>query len=296
MVRLTSFCLCLLLLAGCSMQAHTPAPVESLNSKKKPAHPKGSLTSATYKVKKGDTLYSIAWGAGTDYHELAKINQLNKPYTIFPGQVLRLSSTAKNTQPTKKTTTASSKPDPKSITSKNDKKQSASQVGVSNQTSVVAQKKTLDPKNKADYAVTSSQQDDNLVAAATEGLPSEVARWLWPAKGRLIGTFSAREQGSKGIKIAGRRGDPVRAAAEGRVVYSGNALRGYGNLVIIKHSEDFLSAYAHLDKILVTEKQRVSAGQTVATMGNTDAEHVMLHFEIRDHGVSVNPLKYLPKK
>ena len=115
-------------------------------------------------------------------------------------------------------------------------------------------------------------------------------------KGKVIGTFSAKEQGNKGIKIAGNRGDAIKAAASGRVVYAGSALRGYGNLVIIKHSDDFLSAYAHADKILVKEKQVVNAGQTVAKMGSTGTNRVMLHFEIRYHGKSVNPLKYLPKQ
>ncbi|WP_372871751.1 peptidoglycan DD-metalloendopeptidase family protein [Shewanella sp.] len=296
MAKLTLMCLFLLLFAGCSLQSHQPAPVESATSKKKPAHPRGSLTSSSYTVKKGDTLYSIAWGAGTDYQQIAKINQLNKPYTIYPGQVLKLTA---NTRVANKSSTKGSVKDQSSgqrngskYVNKHNVNESASEKELSRDLS----KKTLDPKNKADYAVTSSQQKANRSITDPEGLPEEVTHWLWPAKGRLVGTFSAREQGTKGIKIAGRRGDPIRAAAEGRVVYAGNALRGYGNLVIIKHSDEFLSAYAHLDKILVVEKQKVSPGQTIAKMGNTDAEQVMLYFEIRLHGVSVNPQKYLPKQ
>ncbi len=296
MARLTLMCLCLLLFGGCSLQSHQPAPVESATSKKKPAYPKGSLTSSTYRVKKGDTLYSIAWGAGRDFQEIAKINQLNKPYTIFPGQVLKLTSKTSVTKGSTAKSGVKNQPTTAVSNGKINNKQSVTVASSGSNAATGASKKTLDPKNKADYSVTSSQQKANRNATTPEGLPEEVSRWLWPAKGRLVGTFSAREQGSKGIKIAGRRGDPIRAAAEGRVVYAGNALRGYGNLVIIKHSEDFLSAYAHLDKILVKEKQQVSAGQTVAKMGNTDAQHVMLHFEIRLHGVSVNPLKYLPKQ
>lgn len=112
----------------------------------------------------------------------------------------------------------------------------------------------------------------------------------------MIGTYSANEQGNKGIKIAGKRGDIIKAAADGRVVYAGSALRGYGNLVIIKHSDDYLSAYAHADQILVDEKQHVLAGQTIAKMGSTGTNQVMLRFEIRYHGQSVNPLNYLPKQ
>ena len=125
--------------------------------------------------------------------------------------------------------------------------------------------------------------------------PTVVTRWQWPVKGKLIGVFSAKEQGNKGIKIAGNRGDIIKAAADGRVVYAGSALRGYGNLVIVKHSDDYLSAYAHADSILVKEKQFVNIGQTLAKMGNTGTDRVMLHFEIRHHGKSVNPMKYLPK-
>lgn len=127
-------------------------------------------------------------------------------------------------------------------------------------------------------------------------LPGKVSRWSWPVKGKLIGKFSAKEQGNKGIKISGHRGDVIKAAASGRVVYAGSALRGYGYLVIIKHSDDYLSAYAHADKILVREKQSVKAGQAVATMGSSGTDRVMLHFEIRYHGKSVDPLKYLPKQ
>lgn len=296
MFRLTLLCLILAVLVGCSLQSHAPAPVETAGSKKKSALSRGSLTSDSYRVKKGDTLYSIAWAAGTDYLELAKINQLNKPYTIYPGQILSLSGRASVTKSTSATKGVNNQSRGSVASGKLDKKQFDSPVIATAGAGASASKKTLDQQNKADYSVTSSQQKSNQDATQTDGLPDQVARWMWPATGRLVGSFSAREQGSKGIKIAGRRGDPIRSAAEGRVVYAGNALRGYGNLVIIKHSEDFLSAYAHLDKILVTEKQQVSAGQTVATMGNTDSQHVVLHFEIRLHGVSVNPLKYLPKQ
>ena len=103
-------------------------------------------------------------------------------------------------------------------------------------------------------------------------------------------------QGNKGIKIAGKRGELIKAAANGRVVYAGSGLRGYGNLIIIKHTDDYLSAYAHTDKILVKEKQQVNGGQKIATMGSSGASRVMLHFEIRYHGKSVDPLKILPKK
>ncbi|WP_175546611.1 peptidoglycan DD-metalloendopeptidase family protein, partial [Vibrio vulnificus] len=122
----------------------------------------------------------------------------------------------------------------------------------------------------------------------------KIAKWQWPTKGRVIKNFSAGEQGNKGIDIAGQRGQPIVSTAGGTVVYSGNALRGYGNLIIVKHNDNYLSAYAHNDRLLVSEGQSVKAGQQIATMGSSGAKTVMLHFEIRYQGKSVNPKRYLP--
>jgi lipoprotein NlpD len=118
--------------------------------------------------------------------------------------------------------------------------------------------------------------------------------WIWPAEGKVLATFS--ESGSKGIDIAGKAGDPVVAAGDGRIVYSGTGLRGYGKLVIIKHNATFLSAYAHNQNILVKEGQSVTQGQKIAEMGNTDADRVKLHFEVRRQGKPVDPLQYLPRR
>lgn len=126
----------------------------------------------------------------------------------------------------------------------------------------------------------------------TQGLQ---VKWAWPTQGKIISYFSDKEPGKKGVDIAGRVGQPIKAAASGRVVYSGNGLRGYGNLIIIKHSETYFSAYAHNRKIFVKEDQKVKLGQKIADMGNTGANKVMLHFEIRRNGRPINPLRYLPK-
>ena len=121
------------------------------------------------------------------------------------------------------------------------------------------------------------------------------SRWSWPAKGRLLSTFSHNDAGRKGVDISGRLGQPVQAAAAGKVVYSGNGLRGYGNLIIVKHNEEFFSAYAHNKKNLVKENQIVKARQKIADMGKSGTNKVKLHFEIRRDGKPVNPLSYLPK-
>ena len=294
-MRLRAFCVILssiFVLVGCSFQAHRPAPVVNI-SVKKPLYDKGSITSGRYKVKKGDTLYSIAWGSGKDFTEIAKLNQLDKPYTIYPGQILTLQkgsghTSSKYSHQTAKNTRKSSN----SV-----KKQSGSDKNARENTQQNSTKKTLDNQLKPAYSVTTNQQKVNRdIHSPVSTLPETISSWSWPVRGKLIGTFSATEQGNKGIKIAGNRGDLIKAAADGRVVYAGNALRGYGNLVIIKHNDDYLSAYAHADKILVQEKQQVVAGQTVAKMGSTGTNQVMLHFEIRYLGQSVNPLIYLPKQ
>ena len=126
-------------------------------------------------------------------------------------------------------------------------------------------------------------------------LPNKVDKWRWPSKGRVIKTFKSNDTARKGIGIRGRLGQPIKAAAAGTVVYSGNGLINYGNLIIIKHSHSFLSAYAHNKKLLVKEGDSVKPGQTIAKMGSPDSSKAQLHFEIRRNGKPVNPLRYLPK-
>ena len=126
--------------------------------------------------------------------------------------------------------------------------------------------------------------------------PASSIRWVSPTAGRIVQGFSNSEGGNKGIDIAGQKGQDVRSAADGKVVYAGNALEGYGNLIIIKHSDDFLSAYAHNDRILVDEQDNVKAGQKIATMGSTGTSSNKLHFEIRYKGKSIDPTRYLPRQ
>lgn len=121
-------------------------------------------------------------------------------------------------------------------------------------------------------------------------------KWQWPTKGKVVSTFSIRDPGRRGIDIVGRRGQPINAAASGRVVYRGSGLRGYGNLIIIKHNETYFSAYAHTENVVVKEKEKVKLGQHIADMGSTSSEKIKLHFEIRRNGKPVNPLRSLPKR
>ena len=151
--------------------------------------------------------------------------------------------------------------------------------------------KKVEQSKSKEYVGSKGKQN---VTPSTKPTSDKVSKWLWPTKGRVIKNFSVGEQGNKGIDIAGQRGQPIVSTAGGTVVYSGNALRGYGNLVIVKHNDNYLSAYAHNDRLLVSEGQSVKPGQKIATMGSSGASSVRLHFEIRYQGKSVNPKRYLP--
>lgn len=263
-----------LALAGCSSN-HSPAPVDEWVSKRAP---KRTLTADTYQVKRGDTLFSIAFRAGMDYRSLAKLNHIAEPYTIYVGQVL-ITSAEQNYRTAVRGPAGSGKlanknysPPIKSTTSSKNAK-------------VVAQ------QNQKRYGQNQQVEEPEKTGNGTSN--RNVSQWAWPVKGPILAKFSYQEHGNKGLDIGGAVGTPIKATAAGQVVYAGNALRGYGNLVIIKHNDDFLSAYAHNHRLLVKERDQVSAGQTIAEMGNTDAERVQLHFEIRFRGQSVDPLKYL---
>ncbi|ARP37297.1 MULTISPECIES: murein hydrolase activator NlpD [Vibrio] len=288
-------------LVGCA--ANSPAPVSSLN-KNYSSIDRGSYRGSYYEVKKGDTLYFIAYVTNKDVKELIRYNNLSAPYTIHPGQSLKLWRPSYNAPAYGKSTVAvaavaapvaasttllaSSKPKTTPQKSKNSKPAPAQT------TTKVAkkdpQKKVVQSKSK-EYVGSKGKQN---VTPPTKPTSNKVSKWLWPTKGRVIKNFSVGEQGNKGIDIAGQRGQPIVSTAGGTVVYSGNALRGYGNLVIVKHNDNYLSAYAHNDRLLVSEGQSVKPGQKIATMGSSGASSVRLHFEIRYQGKSVNPKRYLP--
>lgn len=257
---------------GCSSRSK-PAPVVDVQgSLPLSQRIKNSVSGSEYIVKKGETLYSIAWRADVDIRTLAEINNIKAPYNIFPQQKLFLSRNS--SQPSK------SKTKSKSFNSSKQK--------------VI--KKPIAQKKKQEYGGNVVEQKTRKKAQQQNtAFSQKIRNWRWPAKGKIINRFSTAKQGNKGIDIAGRRGDSVKATANGKVVYAGDALQGYGQLVIVKHNDDYLSAYAHNDSILVKEQQVVKAGQVIAKMGDTDAERVMLHFEVRFRGKSVNPMKYLPK-
>jgi lipoprotein NlpD len=221
-------------------------------------------------VRRGDTLYSIAWRSGRDFRSLARWNRIPPPYTIYPGQVLTLTpatrpapAPAKPRQASPSRTTTSSKP-------------AAAPPRPAN---------TSKPKDVA-----------KPPPASQPASRSGPLRWNWPVTGPLLSSYSARDPSRKGIKIGGRPGQPVRAAEGGRVVYSGSGLIGYGQLIIIKHNDNYLSAYGHNAKLLVKEGEQVARGKHIADMGRSNEGRPMLHFEIRRDGRPVDPLGLLPRK
>lgn len=266
----------ILIIPGCSTR-HSPAPIVDIKTTIPLSQRiKNNITTTNYIVQQGETLYSIAWRADTEVKTLARINNLAPPYNIFPGQKIFLSE--KSAQP------------------REDKEPTEKLNKSSGLINGKVHKKAVAPTKKQEYGKTVGGEKLSKNNSSQDTIASsKIRKWQWPATGKVIATFSTAQQGNKGIDISGQRGDEVVAAATGKVVYAGDALRGYGNLIIIKHNDDYLSAYAHNDKILVKEQQIINAGELIARMGSTESQSVMLHFEVRFRGKSVDPLKYLPK-
>jgi lipoprotein NlpD len=317
------------LLGGC-MVARQPAPVvertpEAKQSKPLPGAGAASARSPadTYTVKPGDTLYSIARSQGLDYRDLARWNNLSNPGAIEVGQALRLKDPqaiayAAPTAPTSPSAGeavtapyqapppvegrpmgADSAP-PRVTEQKREAAEPAAGSGV-----ITAPQGIKVPYSQAALAKLQGAPAETSPAATppaaaaperTEAAPSndpDALAWGWPTKGTVIAGFN-ENGGPKGVQIAGSLGQPIVASAPGRVVYTGSGLRGYGNLVIIKHNDTYLSAYAHNRSVLVKQGENVAKGQKIAEMGDSDASRVMLHFEIRRMGKPVDPIKFLP--
>ena len=214
-------------------------------------------------VASGDTLSLIAWRYQLDYKPLARWNNIDPPYTIYPGQRIRL-------RPAAGQTGGKAKPAPAQKTAP-----AARSVAAAKKPPAARKKPAAQPKARP-------AQAGGRIA------------WAWPASGRLIALDSPIAR--QGLSISGQPRQPIKTAAAGEVVYSGSGLRGYGKLIIIKHSEVYLSAYAHNSKLLVNEGDKVRPGQTISRMGQDATGRYLLHFEIRRHGKPVDPRKYLPAK
>lgn len=249
-----------------SVPAETPpAPPPGVENAGKPGY---------YTVKPGDTLIRISLETGQNWRDLVKWNELGNPNLVEVGQVLRVAPPTADSVTTKPVTTAK----------------------------IEARPLDAKPPLAASAAASAAPVPPPVVpASATPPMPSpprdgsdEDLNWLWPAAGPVVGNFEEGKR--KGLMVSGKAGDAVYAAADGHVVYAGSAMRGYGNLIIIKHNATYLTAYAHNQTLLVKEDQAVKRGQKIAEMGSTDSERVGLHFEIRRQGRPVDPLKLLPQR
>ena len=274
--------LCALAVTACASQR--PAPVVDRSGRSAaataplPAAPAVVRTAkdGIYVAQRGDTVANVALAFGVSPKDLARWNGLRESEGLIPGQTVQV------TPPADVAT--------------------VSPVTRGGQVEV----RPLPPGGPAPEAPASlppgvAPVSPPAVAPPASPAPSEPARpssaslpWLWPTAGKVIENFD--DPRNKGIDIAGNEGAPVQAAADGEVVYVGSAVRGYGNLVIVRHSDDYITAYAHNRKVLVAEKQSVKRGQAIAELGRSDADRPKLHFEIRHQGKPVDPLKYLPAR
>jgi lipoprotein NlpD len=211
---------------------------------------------STHVVGKGETLFSIAWRYGLEYRGLARANGIGSSYTIHPGQIIKLTDNAADIADTASTS-------------------------VRKNTTVI---------NKPSITATPA------IKPAVKSMGEGEVRWQWPVTGKIIQKFSGATNANKGIDLAGNLEEPVLAASSGKVVYAGGGLLGYGLLIIIKHNDRYLSAYAHNRELLVKEGDSVKAGGKIATMGSSGTDRVKLHFEIRRDGKPVDPEAYLPRR
>jgi lipoprotein NlpD len=275
-----SLSLLLVLLAGCTSRSLSNAPVEDRGTARAPgigapsAKPSAPMPGAEnagkpgfYTVKPGDTLIRIGLDSGQNWRDLSRWNSIDNPNQIEVGQVLR-------TTPPPGNVAVVARP-------------VASQAPVS--TPLPAQ-----GMNAAKSTANAAPQASTDAPSSPPSAGEDDVAWIWPAQGTQLAGFD--EVKNKGLDISGRAGDAVLASAEGRVVYAGAGLRGYGNLIILKHNNTYLTAYAHNQALLVKEDQAVRKGQKIAEMGSSDADRVKLHFEIRRQGKPVDPLKYLPAR
>jgi lipoprotein NlpD len=307
MIRIVAVLFPVLLLSGCISQQPVPSVDRSLAAPKTaPAQPSGP---GYYTVKRGDTLYRIALENGQDHRDIASWNNIANPSAIKEGQVLRVmppgaaepvADGAVVTRPIALGAVVESR----SLDQPAGAVTSPAQGGSLKREPRVGKEPYSDEAYarlnklggepvKAAEAKPEAKPDVPAAAPAVVASPDDVP-WMWPTSAKLVTPFS--EAGNKGLDFAGKAGDPVLAAGDGKVVYAGSGLRGFGELVIVKHNATYLSAYAHNRKILVKEGQQVSRGQKIAEMGNTDADSVKLHFEIRKQGKPVDPAQYLPKR
>lgn len=310
--RLVALCAVALLLAGCGSSR-----VVKREGSRSSAPSRTAVVSAPrdggYVVRTGDTLYGIAFRHGLDYREVANWNRIPAPYTIYPGQRLRLAqgraaSTPRNAARTAYSGSVTGLPAPTPLVRPGASPVPSNSAGPAPVTALPPDVRPagtspmpLSPVDPARIPATPLAQPAGsattpVVVPSGPVVPATVSAggWRWPTQGQLIGRFLAGDPKRQGIDVAGTAGQAVVAAADGVVVYSGAGLVGYGELIIVKHSDEWLSAYAHSRKRLVTEGTAVRAGQPIAELGRSGTSRDMLHFEVRRNGKPIDPLQVLP--
>lgn len=300
--------LMVLMLGGCATQNHQ-APIEDrgrvgsgLSTFRMPPGYENAGKPGYYTVKPGDTVLRIALDAGQNWRDIAAWNGLSNPNYIEVGQVLRIEPRAGDvltpvasvsTSPISTTSSTGVVSTPKIETRNLEPKSVISPSSAASKPAATTNASA--PVAPVSPVTASTTSASNVADAATDtARESAEPAWQWPAAAPVVGGFEEGKR--KGLLLGGKAGDPVFAAADGRVVYSGAGLRGYGNLIIIKHNSQYLTAYAHNQTLLVKEDQVVRKGQKIAEMGMTDAERVQLHFEIRKQGKPIDPAKSLPPR
>jgi len=270
--------------------------VTTITHVKKSVQPEKDWRPQTYVVQKGDTLFGIAFNHGLDYHDIVQINNIQNPDVIQVGQELRLfpagpvevkpktEDSKPQGIPVKDQPKVAKLPYSEQAVAEIQKMQEASHKPEPVEAAKVEPRPEAQPETK---------HEPKPEAATDSALADDALDWGMPTSGKVTGEFSENAN-RKGVDISGKLGQAIVASAAGKVVYSGSGLRGYGKLVIIKHNNTYLSAYAHNDQVLVKEGQTVTKGQKIAEMGSTDSDQVKLHFEIRKFGKPVDPAKFLP--
>jgi lipoprotein NlpD len=263
----------------------TPRPALNAENAGKPGY---------YTVRPGDTLIRIGLETGQNWKDLMRWNNFENPNLIEVGQVLRVVPPGADPNAVTTRPVTASRVETRPLDAPKGTTPSTAAATAGSTAAAATASATSAAAAAASTAAAAAAATPTAAANGSKGDGDDGISWLWPAKGNVVANFD--ESRTKGLTIAGKAGDPVLAAADGQVVYAGSGLRGYGNLVILKHNNTYLTAYAHNQKLLVKEDQAVKRGQKIAEMGQSDAERVQLHFEIRRQGKPVDPAKLLPPR
>ncbi len=285
-----------LLTACASTRNHAPVEARNVSSKVLASSGTSSIDDVDaapdkpgyYTVRPSDTLVRIALDNGQNWKDLARWNGLDNPNLIEVGQVLRVAPPGADPVPVGARPVSAGKVESKPLETR------TAVPGPAVAASAAGTPVAVASPSASGVASTTAAAASAPAVAVLPPQGDDALAWMWPASGPVTTVFD--EVKSKGLAIAGKAGDPVQAAADGRVVYAGSGLRGYGNLVIVKHNATYLTAYAHNQTLLVKEDQAVRRGQKIAEMGSTDADRVQLHFEIRKLGKPIDPAKLLPPR